>query len=52
VLAKTPLADVAAACGYFDQSHMSNDFRRLTRQSPQQWRHMSGTLAPLFVGAG
>lgn len=50
VLAGRPLAGVAADCGYFDQAHMSNDFRRLTRQSPQQWQHMAGTLGPLFVG--
>lgn len=33
-----------------DQAHMSNDFRRLIRQSPHQWQQMAGTLGPLFVG--
>ena len=51
VLEDQPLADVAAACGYFDQAHMSNDFRRLTNQSPHEWQQMVGTLGPLFVGA-
>ena len=45
------LADIAAACGYVDQAHMSNDFRRLLRQSPQEWQRLAGTLGPLFVGA-
>lgn len=50
MLSDVPLAEVAAACGYFDQAHMSNDFRRLTRQSPHEWQRMAGTLGPLFVG--
>jgi transcriptional regulator GlxA family with amidase domain len=52
VLDEVPLADVAAACGYFDQAHMENNFRRLVTQSPQEWQRMAGTLAPLFVAAG
>ena len=51
VLAGQSFADVAISCGYFDQAHMSNDFRRVTQQSPHEWRQMSGTLAALFVGA-
>jgi transcriptional regulator GlxA family with amidase domain len=46
-----PLADIAASCGYVDQAHMSNDFRRLLQQSPQEWQRLAGTLGPLFVGA-
>ena len=49
VLSGTSLADAAAACGYFDQSHMTNDFRGLIRQSPTEWQRMAGTLGPLFV---
>jgi len=50
VLAGTSLTDVALACGYFDQAHMSNDFRSLVQQSPHEWHRMAGTLGPLFVG--
>jgi AraC-like DNA-binding protein len=50
VLAGQSLTDVALACGYFDQAHMTNDFRSLVKQSPQQWQRMAGTLGPLFVG--
>jgi AraC-like DNA-binding protein len=50
VLAGQSAADVAVACGYFDQAHMSNDFRRLTQHSPVAWQQMAGTLGPLFVG--
>jgi AraC-like DNA-binding protein len=31
------LADIAAACGFADQSHMSRSVRRLTGHSPRQW---------------
>jgi AraC-like DNA-binding protein len=52
VLSEAPLADVAAACGYFDQAHMSNDFRQLIQRSPHEWQRMAGTLGSFFVGAG
>jgi AraC-like DNA-binding protein len=51
ILKRQSLVDVAATCGYFDQAHMSNDFRRLIQQSPHEWQRMAGTLGPLFVGA-
>lgn len=51
VLSDVSLADVAAACGYFDQAHMSHDFRRLIQRSPHEWQRMAGTLGSFFVGA-
>jgi AraC-like DNA-binding protein len=51
-----PLADVAHACGYYDQPHMTRDFSRLAEMSPAAWqRHIpatepgTGGLTPLFV---
>lgn len=32
-----PIADAAAACGYFDQSHLNRDFRVLAGCSPTRW---------------
>jgi AraC-like DNA-binding protein len=32
-------ADVALACGYFDQSHLINDFRRLSGTTPEDYIH-------------
>lgn len=32
-----PLAEVAAICGYADQSHLSRDFTQFTGHSPRQW---------------
>ncbi|MGO1486815.1 MAG: helix-turn-helix domain-containing protein, partial [Brevibacterium aurantiacum] len=31
------LADIAATCGYADQSHLNRDFRLLTGTSPTLW---------------
>lgn len=46
------LADIAIACGYYDQAHMANDFARLAETSPGAWRRHGGELTPLFVSAG
>ena len=45
-----PLADVAIACGYYDQPHMTRDFSRLAETSPAAWQQYAGSLTPLFVG--
>jgi AraC-like DNA-binding protein len=45
-----PLADVAHACGYYDQPHMARDFSRLAETSPAAWQRLAGAaLTPLFV---
>jgi AraC-like DNA-binding protein len=49
VRAGEALAEVALACGYYDQAHMALDFRRLAALSPAGWRHYSGELAELFI---
>lgn len=32
------LAQVALECGYYDQSHLSNEFRRITATTPAVWQ--------------
>jgi len=32
------LSQIALACGMTDQSHLTRTFRRITGQSPRQWR--------------
>ena len=39
---RTPLTDIALACGFCDQSHFSRLFRRVTGTSPSEWRRRFG----------
>lgn len=50
IAAGQALADVAVACGYYDQPHMTRDFSRLAETSPAAWQRHAGILTPLFVG--
>jgi AraC-like DNA-binding protein len=34
---RLPLADIAAACGYADQAHMTRDWNAFTGASPKDW---------------
>ena len=33
-----PLSQVAIACGFADQAHLSRHFRRMLNETPRQWR--------------
>jgi transcriptional regulator GlxA family with amidase domain len=35
------MAGVAQDCGYFDQAHLSRDFRELARLTPSQYRQLA-----------
>ena len=50
IAAGEALADAAVACGYYDQPHMTRDFRRLAETSPAAWQQYGGAITPLFVG--
>ncbi len=36
-LHELPIADVAAVCGYYDQSHLTRDFAELAGTPPGEW---------------
>ena len=46
ILGSMPFAEAAAACGYYDQSHLIRDFRQFTGQAPSAW--LSGKSNVLF----
>jgi AraC family transcriptional regulator len=45
--ATSPLADVAAECGFCDQSHMNRAFRAVLGRTPAEVRREAALLAPL-----
>jgi len=50
-----PLCQIALACGFYDQSHLTRVFRRCAGASPRDWRrrHRNGAAPPpARAGAG
>jgi AraC family transcriptional regulator len=43
-----PLCQIALACGFYDQSHLTRVFRRCAGMSPRDWRrrHRDGVVPP------
>ena len=43
-----PLCQIALACGFYDQSHLTRVFRRCAGSSPRDWRrrHRDGVVPP------
>ncbi len=46
-----PLKDIALACGFSDQSHLTNRFHRLAGMTPAAWRRLHAA-APAFHAHG
>jgi transcriptional regulator GlxA family with amidase domain len=46
-MSDTPLAEVAVACGFCDQSHMNRSFRAVLGRTPLDVRSEASLLAPL-----
>jgi AraC family transcriptional regulator len=40
------LTDIALACGFSDQSHLTRSFRRVVGMSPGRWRRTSILNSP------
>ena len=42
LMSNDPLSQVAAECGFVNQSHLSNLFRKIVGETPGKWRRMHG----------
>lgn len=42
-------SDIAAACGYTDQAHLTNSFRDITGLTPSAWRRQADPATPRHV---
>jgi len=40
-----PLSQIALACGFADQSHLSKQFRRRLGQTPSVWRRQHASVS-------
>ncbi len=47
--AELPLANIAMACGFADQSHFTKVFSRMTGSTPGHWRRCSGNFGHRFT---
>ena len=45
----SPIADIALACGFADQSHLTRTFTRLVGTAPAMWRRLCKGVAPRDV---
>lgn len=44
-----PLAEIALACGYYDQAHFNHEFRRFAGMAPTDWKRAQAPLNGFFV---
>lgn len=48
---RDPLSEIALKCGFHDQAHLSNQFRKLTGEPPAAWRRLRrGLVGMATVG--
>lgn len=50
-MSAAPLADIAAECGFCDQSHMNRAFRAVLGRTPMEVRREAALLAPIGASA-
>jgi AraC-like DNA-binding protein len=47
--AGVPYAQLALACGYYDQAHFNREFRHYAGMSPSQWKRSGAPLNRWFL---